>query len=324
MVLLRSGLSAALAAFSLLGSTLAVSLVDKLRSLSPGARDILKRSTPAAPRFVVYSDAWVDSFPTPQDLKGYNVYALSFYLSSGPTDMAEGWKELTQEQRTSYIEEYNRAGISMIVSAFGSTDTPTSSGVDPVAIADELASWVREYDLQGIDIDYEDFGAFNNKAGIAERWLITLTQQLRKNLPQGEYILSHAPVAPWFSPNMWSGGGYLEVHKSVGYLIDWYNIQFYNQGTTEYTSCYGLIHASSSNWPESALFQISNNGVELDKLVIGKPGRSVDVNNGYMSLGKFAWCVSQAHDAGWDAGVMAWEWPYAPSNWITTVRGNSF
>ena len=65
------------------------------------------------------------------------------------------------------------------------------------------------------------------------------------------------------------------------------------EGTAEYTSCYGLIHASSSTWPESALFQISANGVDLDKLVIGKPGRSVDVNNGYMSLGKLAWCVSK-------------------------------
>ena len=71
------------------------------------------------------------------------------------------------------------------------------------------------------------------------------------------------------------------------------------EGTTEYTSCSGLIHVSSSSWPESALFQISANGVDLDKLVIGKPGRSVDVNNGYMSPGNLAGCVSQAHDAGW-------------------------
>lgn len=28
-------------------------------------------------------------------------------------------------------------------------------------------------------------------------------------------------VAPWFSPDMWHGGGYLQVHRSVGNLIDW-------------------------------------------------------------------------------------------------------
>ena len=69
--------------------------------------------------------------------------------------MAQGWEQLTADQRTSYLGEYNRAGISIIVSAFGSTETPTSSGVDPVAVADKLAAWVREYGLQGIDIDYE-------------------------------------------------------------------------------------------------------------------------------------------------------------------------
>lgn len=69
-----------------------------------------------------------------------------------------------------------------------------------------------------------------------------MTRQLRKHLPQGEYILSHArefltpyvgtttddfltAVAPWFTPNKWSGGGYLEVNRQVGYLIDWVRLE---------------------------------------------------------------------------------------------------
>lgn len=43
----------------------------------------------------------------------------------------------------------------MIVSAFGSTDAPTSSGADPVATANTFAAWVIEYGLDGIDVDYE-------------------------------------------------------------------------------------------------------------------------------------------------------------------------
>jgi len=45
----------------------------------------------------------------------------------------------------------------------------------------------------------------------------------------GDYILTHAPVAPWFSPGKYRNGAYLTVHKTVGNLIDWYNIQFYNR-----------------------------------------------------------------------------------------------
>ena len=69
MVSLRAGLTTTLTVLSLLGSTLAVPLVDKLRSLSPGAQDLLKRSAPAAPRFVVYGDTQVSSLPTPAQLK---------------------------------------------------------------------------------------------------------------------------------------------------------------------------------------------------------------------------------------------------------------
>lgn len=43
----------------------------------------------------------------------------------------------------------------MTIPASGETDTPTSSGTNAVAVADKIASWVKEYGLQGVDIDYE-------------------------------------------------------------------------------------------------------------------------------------------------------------------------
>ena len=38
---------------------------------------------------------------------------------------------------------------------FGSTETPTSSGLDPIGAATAMGNWVRQYDLDGIDVDYE-------------------------------------------------------------------------------------------------------------------------------------------------------------------------
>jgi len=244
-----------------------------------------------------------------------------FLLASGAVDEAQNWQELTASQRTTYVQEYKAAGISLVVSGFGSTETPTTSGVNAVTVANTMAAWVIEYGVNGIDVDYEDFTAFNGGGGTAESWLVSYTKQLRTKLPQGQYILSHAPVAPWFSPSKWSGGGYLAVHESVGSLIDWYNVQFYNQGTSEYTTCTGLLTASTSAWPETALFQIAANGVSLDKLLIGKPATSSDAANGYIDPSTLASCVSQAASKGWNAGVMVWQYPDATTSWITTVRG---
>ncbi|KAJ8594182.1 glycoside hydrolase family 18 protein [Rhizopogon salebrosus TDB-379] len=311
-------LMAVAAAFACFGEVASVPLAERLRSLTPKAGDLLKRATPVAPHFVVYSDAYVSTEPTPSDISGFNVFALSFLEAYGSADQAQEWQALTASERSSILSEYEAAGISLIVSLFGSTETPTSSGYDPIGTANTMAAWVIEYGLQG------DFAAFNAGTGAAEQWLISFTTQLRTQLPQGQYILTHAPVAPWFSPGKWGGGGYLYIDSMVGNMIDWYNVQFYNQGTTEYTTCNGLLYTSSTAWPQSALFQIAASGVSLNKLVIGKPATSAQASNGYMDTTTLASCVSEAHAAGWNGGVMVWEYPYAAASWIATVRGGTW
>lgn len=291
------------------------------------AREILARATPAAPHWVVYGDKYTSGTtgpPAPSAINGFNVFALSFLLLEGAWDKAQEWTSLSASQRSSIKSQYAAAGIKLVVSAFGSTDVPTTTGADPVATANNFAAWVKQYDLDGIDVDYEDLGAFDAGTGAAEQWLITFTQQLRSQLPAGQYIITHAPLAPWFSPNYWGGGGYLRVHNAVGSLIDWYNVQFYNQGTSEYTTCAGLLTASSSTWPQTALFQIAASGVPLSKLVIGKPANTGDASNGFMSTSTLASCVSQAKNQGWNGGVMVWEFPDAGSSWIQAVRASSW
>lgn len=99
----------------------------------------------------------------------------------------------------------------------------------------------------------------------------------------------------------------LLVDKNVGSMIDWYNVQFYNQGTTEYTDCNGLLTQSSTAWPQTSLFEIAASGVSLDKLVIGKPGTASDATNGYIDPATLATCVATAKAQNWDAGVMVWQ-----------------
>ncbi|KAF9466090.1 glycoside hydrolase superfamily [Collybia nuda] len=288
---------------------------------------LVSRATPAPPHFVIYSDKFVSGQTGPppvSQVQGYNVFALSFLLTEGAFDKAAEWTQLSASQRSSIKSQYAAAGIKLIVSLFGSTDAPTSSGADPVATANTMAAWVKQFGLDGVDVDYEDFNAINAGDGRAEAWLASFTRQLRVQLPQGTFLLTHAPVAPWFSPNKFGGGAYLQVHSTVGSLIDWYNVQFYNQGSSEYTTCAGLLTTSSNTWPGSALFQIAASGIPLSKLVIGKPATTGDASNGFMSTSTLAGCVQQAKNQGWNGGVMVWEFPDAAAAWIQSVRSLAF
>ncbi|KAA1470315.1 glycoside hydrolase family 18 protein [Dentipellis sp. KUC8613] len=304
-------------------------LVGNVASVPVGEELAIRKAsaTPAAPHFVAYSDEWISGEngpPATSSIKGFNTFILSFLLRSGAADQALEWTEISASQRSTIKSQYASAGIKLLVSAFGSTDAPTSAGADPVATANTMAAWVKQYDLDGIDVDYEDFNAFDGSSGSAIPWLESFTKQLRTQLPQGQYILTHAPVAPWFEPNVWSGGGYLAIDQSVGSLIDWYNVQFYNQGSSEYTDCNSLLTTSNGQYPNSALFQIAANGVSLNKLVIGKPGNSGDADTGYIAPSTLATCVQQAKNQGWSAGVMTWEYPDAGASWISTVRSLSW
>ncbi|KAJ4473258.1 putative chitinase [Lentinula edodes] len=275
---------------------------------------------PAAPHFVVYTDKGSEPAPDVSKISGFNTVAMSFLLTSGAADQAKAWETLAQAQKSSIKSAYQKAGIKLIVSAFGSTDLPTSS--DAKSTAATMAKWVQDNNVDGIDVDYEDLNAMNAQDGKAEQWLIDFTNALRTQLPQGKYILTHAPLAPWFSASHYKSGGYTKVHKEVGSKIDWYNIQFYNQGT-EYTTCDGLL-TSSPTYPGSAVFEIMTGGVSADKVVIGKPGGQADATTGYMAPADLAKCVVTAKGKNWNGGVMSWEYPEADAQWIKTVKGSSF
>jgi len=79
----------------------------------------------------------------------YTIHALTFYYQ------ASEWAQLSAAQRLSVKSQYAAAGISLIVSAFGSTEQPTTNGADPIGTANTMAAWVKQFDLDGIDVDYE-------------------------------------------------------------------------------------------------------------------------------------------------------------------------
>jgi len=266
----------------------------------------------------------------------YNVLNLAFWTSNtGPVDVAllwsnayyyvsseNPWGSNTAAVQKAWINLYHRQGIKVLVSAFGSTDFPTSQGVDPVTCGINLANFVRQNNFDGVDLDWEDNEAMNQGKG--EAWLITITQTLRARLPRSEgYIISHAPQAPYFMGKpRYPNGGYLTIDQSVGNLIDFYNIQFYNQDSSAY-STYQTLFVQSDGWATgTSVLQIAGNIKNMTRCVIGKPVTTGDVNNsGYVPLNTLRTIVQQGiQQTGWKAGLMSWQYPDDHNGqWINTL-----
>ncbi|KAJ3108596.1 hypothetical protein HK100_003415 [Physocladia obscura] len=252
----------------------------------------------------------------------YNYINLGFWLDAGAWDTAVTWVNLDSATRQSYVNAYHAAGKKILITAFGAAEWPTSGGVNPVTSAQNLAAFVVEYSLDGADIDWEDNNAMD--AGTGEAWLITFMQTLRPLLPSPQYIISHAPQAPYFIDNtsVYKNNAYIAVNAAVGSLIDFYNVQFYNQGAnTPYNTCTTLLTTSGGDWPGTSLFEIAGHGVPLSKLVIGKPITQAGASNtGYTDPTTLASCIAQAVADGWDAGVMGWQFTLDPTgSWIAQV-----
>ncbi len=168
---------------------------------------------PSGPKFVLYSASAVgeDVLPPLDQVEGFNVVYVSFtpYISSmiltlalarnlaflqcdGAHDQALNWANLAAPKRKQLKADYNDAGIALLVTAFGADDLPTTDGRDPAAIADTMARFVLDNDLDGIDVDYEELQLVLAKPGAGETWVSKFTQTLRTHLPKGQFILSHA------------------------------------------------------------------------------------------------------------------------------------
>ena len=80
-----------------------------------------------------------------------------------------------------------------------------------------------------------------------------------------------------------------------------------------YTTCETLLTKSGGTWPKSSIFEIHAAGVDLNKLVIGKPAQAAgDANNGYISPATLATCVATAKKNGWSEFSSQRHHIYAP------------
>ncbi|KAJ7676869.1 glycoside hydrolase [Mycena polygramma] len=300
-------------------------------AVAPPSSALMNRAAPAPPHFLVYIQNNIadnaQGLPPVNKLEGFNVVALAFLFSNGTTSQysqAWQWQQMNASARSTVKTAYAAAGIKIIVSLGGSTDLPTSTGVDPKKAGTTAAQWVKDNNLDGIDLDYEDFPAMSQ--GTGGQWIIDFTTQLRSDLGSN-YLITHAPVAAWFAPNV-PGGGYRAVDKAVGNMIDWYNIQFYNSAGQDST-CDNLLNTANTSTPgqptQTSLFEINADaGVPLAKIVLGKPQSWADSQIGVMNSTYLATCVQQASQKGWNGGIMVWQYSDTVSAFIQSARKLAF
>jgi len=260
---------------------------------------------------------------------GWNVIILAFYLSSGtPADMAVAWQGVSAANKQATMNTIHQKGGIVLVSLGGSTDTPFSRNA--ATVGQQVANWAKNNYLDGVDFDLENFDSgFRGGSLSASQtvdWVANVTNAARNVLGSGG-VISHAPQAPYFGPvgttSTWAGstGGYTGVYlKAPG--INFFNVQFYNQGASCYVDYNGLFVKSCSNFPLTAVQEIASGGIPLSKIVVGKYILTSDASNGYIAPATLHTYFQTAQtNLGWNAGVMAWVWGDASTAaaWIRAV-----
>ncbi|WNO08347.1 glycoside hydrolase family 18 protein [Teredinibacter sp. KSP-S5-2] len=200
------------------------------------------------------------------------------------------------------IQELHEAGKKVLIS-FGGGEMSSAAYQALVGHEDELAKsiadFVQENQLDGVDIDWEDTGAFTGVAGYSGvNFLISLTKNLRESLPAEKFVISHAPQPPYLQQG--SGmDGYIQVMAEVGLLIDWLNVQFYNN------------HPWSSN-PEQIIAACKAfsalPGITAEKILVGLPVTEHDAGSGYLPIATIVEQVITPLKAQGDfGGMMNWQ-----------------
>jgi chitinase len=133
------------------------------------------------------------------------------------------------------VQALQNAGKNVLVSFGGDPGTfPTpawencAQNVD--LLVNNIVNFVKENNLNGVDIDYEDDAGFTG-AYEGVQFLVALTSGLAAQLPADKNIITHAPVTPYWDPNAMYGNAYTQIWQQVGGTIAWINNQFYDQGS---------------------------------------------------------------------------------------------
>ncbi|MDX5593996.1 glycoside hydrolase family 18 protein [Pseudovibrio sp. SPO723] len=191
---------------------------------------------------------------------------------------------------------------------------------DVSSFASQIAAFVEQYNFDGVDIDWEDTGAISDGSYDPTTFLVDLSSALKSALPSSQNFITHAPQCPYF----YTGSDldiYSTIAKNAGDNIDLFNIQYYNNdwyvgssGSDEEEKVAGLT--GSSVFP-SSIMGIKAQGLDVSKMLVGKPTTSDNASSGYLDDDDLASYVVTplAKELGSDfGGVMGWQFATSSSS----------
>eukprot|EP00026_Physarum_polycephalum_P013920 Phypoly_transcript_14380.p1 GENE.Phypoly_transcript_14380~~Phypoly_transcript_14380.p1 ORF type:complete len:310 (-),score=55.62 Phypoly_transcript_14380:67-972(-) len=286
---------------------------------------VLGQAWPNGPVKALYIDDGIDWDNPSATFKqvidsGYNLLVLAFLVSGQQYDAAAAWDQIGSSGQQSTIAYAHSKGARIIVSAGGDTDLPYSSFTG-AAYGTAAAQWAKQRYLDGVDFDLENinlgftFGSYGTQASI--QWVIDATNSARSVLGVGG-IITHAPQPPYFGADNGFADGYTQVYKgapSITFLF----VQYYNNGPA---ATYEDIFVSDNG---GAVKELVAGGIPLSKIVIGKPVKKDDADEGYITASTFHSIVQQAqNELGWNTGIMGWQWHSSSVNskWVSTIYPN--
>jgi len=239
------------------------------------------------PRLISYISATDGNTDWANPDSPYTHYILSFIVQTTPDSdptanliTAGGWTDgtLNFNDNNGIVDTIHNAGKKAMIAYGGATMDWNYYHLyvgKEAQLAQKLAQVVRDNNLDGIDIDWEDTAAFTLPTVTynGRQFLIDLTTELRNELPAGQYEISHAPQPPYLDASQGSISGYSDVMAAVGEKIDFLNMQYYNNTPSDPA---GVVQHYTN--------AINSGLLTPEQLVVGKPVTPQNAGSGYIPV----------------------------------------
>ena len=176
----------------------------------------------------------------------------------------ETWANYSDSDKTMLLNKMNGYGITLMVSLGGANSFPDVSVLangnykysNPKTFANDLMDWMYKNKVMAIDFDIEHLKGWIDNTKTAE-YLGSLSKYVKlRGKELGRYIcVSHAPQTPYFNSGAWAHV-FNQIEELYGDYIDFYNIQYYNQGNVNRT--YNTIFVQDDGESNAAVLQLMN------------------------------------------------------------------